>query len=201
MATTSTKTICVYCNKEKLTYPCQGCSKNYCLDHLNEHRTDLNKLLGDIENQHDQFRQELNDQKSNPSKHPLMQKINRWENDSVAKIKQTAEQCRVKLNACMNRFFLDMEKNWTHSTEQIKEMRQGNDFNEIDLNYLTQRLQKLQEELAQPACVYFERPSTVFINKISVQIAFHPGNEMVLHFSLLILRFLSRCPMENTCKY
>ncbi len=55
-------------------------------------------------------------------------------------------------------------------TELIRELRQENEFNEIDLNHLTNTLTKLNQEVIQPSNIFIqEDPSpSAFINKISV---------------------------------
>ena len=50
-------------------------------------------------------------------------------------------------------------------------MRHENEFNEIHLNHLTKRLNKIQQEFLQPSDVSIQQESTSFINKISVLIS------------------------------
>ena len=85
MATTSLKTNCVLCNKSKITYICQGCSQHFCLDHLPEHRKNLGQQLEQIQNDHDQLRQDFMEQPSDRMKHPLSKQIDQWEKKSIAK--------------------------------------------------------------------------------------------------------------------
>ena len=40
------------------------------------------------------FRQTLTEQTTNPQKHSLIQQIDKWEQDSINKIQQTAEEAR-----------------------------------------------------------------------------------------------------------
>ena len=170
MATSSLKTLCVVCNKEKITYLCFGCSEKFCLPHLTEHQKDLALQLDQIENDHDGLRQSLHDQRANSSQHPLIEQINQWGKDSIEKIKQTAEQCRRKITNCLDVCFHRTEKKLNHLAEHIKEMRHENEFNEIDLNELKQRIRKLQEELVRPDNVSIEQPSTSVTGTISVRI-------------------------------
>ena len=72
------------------------------------------------------IRQNLHDQRTDPTKHPLIKQINLWEEDSIQKIKQTAEQCRERLMNYFNIFFLGKEKQLNDLAEQIKEMRHEN---------------------------------------------------------------------------
>ena len=51
-----------------------------------------------------------------------------------------------------------------------------NDSNEIDLDQLTKKLNKLKEELDKPSTVIIEQQSTLFISKISLIIPIDKGN-------------------------
>ena len=92
----SAKTQCSTCEK-KTTFHCTGCSKNLCLNCLTKHVETLSTQLDEIEYGHDQFRQKLNDQKDDPNKHSLIQQINKWEKDSINKIKIKNERLKLIL--------------------------------------------------------------------------------------------------------
>ena len=172
------KTVCVVCNKEKITYLCHGCSRKFCLPDLTEHRKDLAFQLEQIENDHDGLRQKLHDQRTNQIDHPLINQIDQWEKDSIAKIKRTADQCRAKLITCANVCLVRAEKKLNHLAEQMKDLRHENEFNEIDLNELKKRIRKLEEEFVQSANISIEQTSTAFVNSISVRI--NEGEEKLL---------------------
>lgn len=175
MAIASTKTICAACQKEKITYPCEGCSQRFCLDDLPQHRNNLSQQLDHIENDHDKLRQDLNEQKFNSTKGLFIKQIDQWEKDSICQIRQTADQCRDKFINYSDRFLFKTEKRLNDLAQQIKEMRHGNEFNEIDLNQLIERLQKIQEEFLQPLNLSIKEQPTSFINKMSVLIQLEKG--------------------------
>ncbi|CAF4216703.1 unnamed protein product [Adineta steineri] len=83
MAMANNKTQCFKCKKEKITYPCEGCSKRFCFMDLAEHKQLLNDELNHIINDYDQFKQRINEQKQNPQNHPLLKQINQWERNSM----------------------------------------------------------------------------------------------------------------------
>ena len=211
MAATSERTICFSCNKEKLTYLCGGCSQRYCVQDLVKHRTDLSRELDQIQNDHDQFRQNLNDHKSNPSAHPLIEQINRWEINAIEKIRRTAEECRKKYFDHSNGFLLEIETKLTNLAQQIQQMHREDEFNEIDLNHLKQRLNNLQNELRRPANVLIKEHSTSFINNISLRLPLHTGRKKRKRFSSnyssffssallrMVFRSSSRHSMETSC--
>ena len=53
-------------------------------------------------------------------------------------------------------------------TEELRQVRRENEFNEIDLNEFKIKLTKLTEELVKPSNISTEHDCTSFINKISV---------------------------------
>ena len=151
---TSTKTICFLCEKIKVTYLCPGCSKCFCFDQL--------------QNNHDQLRQQLNDFRSDPTKHPWLEQIDQWEKDSINKIQQQAQLCRIQFIDYSNSCLQQIEDKLSHLATKLREIHQENAFNEIDLDHFKRTFEKLEKQLNQPANVSTEQQPTSFINKISL---------------------------------
>jgi hypothetical protein len=53
-------------------------------------------------------------------------------------------------------------------TNEIRESRQENDFNEINLHQFQEELERLTKELAKPTTISIREDSPSFISKISV---------------------------------
>ena len=136
MATAGVKTLCVTCKKDKVTYSCDGCSKRFCLNHLVEHQQELGKQLDEIEDQRNIFQQTLSEQRINLEKHILFEKINQWEEKSILKIKQIANDAKKSLLKYTNEHFQNIDIEFKKLTENMKNIRKENDFNEINLNQL-----------------------------------------------------------------
>ncbi|CAF1463320.1 unnamed protein product, partial [Adineta steineri] len=94
MAMANNKTLCFTCTKEKITYPCKGCSKEFCLIHLTEHQQILNEELNHITNEYNEFKQRINEQKQNPQNGLLINQIDQWEKNSIEEIQQKAKDYR-----------------------------------------------------------------------------------------------------------
>jgi len=94
MTTTAKKALCSTCGKGNGQVTCGGCSKIFCLKDFDGHRQELGKQLDEVEVTRDLFRQTLNEKRSEPQKHALIEQINQWENDSINKIRQAAEELR-----------------------------------------------------------------------------------------------------------
>jgi chromosome segregation ATPase len=175
MATATTKTQCFSCGKETRTFNCEGCSRNFCRNDLTKHLQELGEQFDRIENNHDELRQILNEQKIDPKKHSLIRQINHWEEDSMKKIKQTAEECRQKLMKYTSKGIMELENQLNNLAKQMKDIRQENEFNEIDLKQFKEKLNKLKDELDKPSNVSIKQESTGFINKIFIISPFETG--------------------------
>lgn len=176
MATTTSKTHCVTCETKKDAYKCDGCSQYFCLEHLSDHQQAFSKELDEIKHKSDLFRETLIEHKKNPQKHSLMQQINQWEEESIHKIQQTANEAREVLLERTGESIDEIESKLTSFTEKLKQIREKNDFNEIDLNRFKRKLEQLQEQLRQPSNILIQRFFTLYITKLSVSTT--PGKSL-----------------------
>jgi len=180
MATPTSKLQCFTCKKETRTFNCAGCTKDFCLNCLTKHVQTLGQELDQIENEHDQFRDKLNDEKTDKKKHQLIKEIDQWEKDSIKIIEQTAKQCRERFMNYTNKFVIEIENKLNNIAQELKQIREENEFNEIDIDHFKTKLNKLQEELNQPTNVLIEQQSTSFINKIIVILPLDKGTKIRL---------------------
>ena len=172
MATATSKGRCLICKKERATTRCHGCSEDFCFNHLVEHRQELSQQFDHLENQRNLFRQILTEQTNNPQKHVLVQQINHWEKDAINKIQQTAEEAREMLLKYTNEHMNEVEIKFNKLTDELKEIREENDYNEIDLNEMRKKLNELEEKLNKPSNVSVQLDSAAaFIQKIFVQVS------------------------------
>ena len=77
-------------------------------------------------------------------------------------------------------------------TNQLRESRQEDDFNEINLRQYQEELEQLTKELTKPSNVSIRENSTRLIGKISVEEVKTNEKTMKL-FSENSLNFLSKC--------
>ena len=169
------KTCCCTCEKQPGTLTCVGCSQNFCRYDFELHLETFNKQLDEIENDHDELRQTIIDQEQGFEKHSLIQYVDQWEEYSIDQIKQTADECRQRLIKYTNKHIIEIENKLNNLAKQIKETREENNFNEIQLKQLEKELTKLNEELRKPLDISVEEEHTSMINKISVILPFEKG--------------------------
>ncbi|CAF3234536.1 unnamed protein product [Rotaria sp. Silwood2] len=168
MATGTGRARCSRCGKEKRGAKCDGCSQLFCYDCLPRHHQELSKDLDEIETNRNLFRQTLTEQTQNPKTNSLIKQINRWEEDSIKKIKQTADECRQLLLQQTTQHITEIEINLAELTDKLTKTRQENDFNEIDLNEFKSTLAQLAKELDKPPNVSIKKENIALINRISV---------------------------------
>ncbi|CAF3769136.1 unnamed protein product, partial [Adineta steineri] len=165
---TTNKTQCFTCNKDKITYLCDGCLKNFCLMDLTEHRQLLNEELHYIINDYDQFKQIFSEQKPSLRDLSLIDQINQWEIDSINKIKQKAKDCIEDVIRSSQTVLNDIEIKLNDLNEQIKQFHNENEFNEINLEYLRNELIKIREEYNNPPTASIQPDSLPFTDEIPV---------------------------------
>jgi hypothetical protein len=204
MATTNARAHCSICNDEEDTYECKGCLTIYCFHHLTDHREIINQQLNKIEDNRNLFRQIINDQKNDPEQRSLIKQINQWKEDSIKKIKQIAERYKRRLIHYTDIFIIEIENRLDKITDEIKEIRQKNKFNEIKLQQLKENLNKLKEELDKPSDVSIEQEPSLFINKISVIIPLDKSKKIIFfssfkQFLLLTFRYQMETKWNHYC--
>ncbi|CAF1689267.1 unnamed protein product, partial [Adineta ricciae] len=143
MAMANNKKQCFVCNKDKIIYPCRGCSKEFCFEDLTKHLQSLNEDFNMIINDYDQFRDEINQKQPVSS---LMKQIDQWEKKSIELIQQTAQQYRNILIQNEEENFDKLKKKFDEITEKMKKVQKENEFNELDLNYLKDQLMEMKKQ-------------------------------------------------------
>ncbi|CAF1385389.1 unnamed protein product [Adineta steineri] len=174
MAMRNNKTQCFKCNKNKITYSCAGCSKEFCLMDLTEHRQILNNELNHITNEYKKFTQTINEQRQNPYNHSLIKQIDQWEVDSIEKIKQKAHNCRKIAIESLQTYINTVEMKFNDLNEQIKQIHKENEYNEINLYYLRNELIKIRQELNNPSNMSIQKNGQSFTNDVSIVLSKEP---------------------------
>jgi len=171
MATTNGKSECITCGKEKRAVRCEGCLQLFCYDHLTDHQKELSQQLDHIELNCDLFRQILNEQSNHSQIYFLTKQIHQWEQDSINKIHQTALECKQLIIQHTTKNIHQIKINLAKLTDQLKTIRQENDFNEIDLHEINDKLNQLTEELHKLSNLSIQSDCTPLINRISLVVS------------------------------
>jgi sugar lactone lactonase YvrE len=173
------------CKEEKYTYNCSGCSGDFCFTHLKEHRHVLDKELDLIIADYERYKKTKSEQKRTSQSSSLIQQIDEWEEQSIATIRRTAQECResvvkhIKVPETAN----DTDKKLDELTKKLKLIREDSEFNEIDLDRLRRKLSDVTHNETKPAELSIKHDSLALIYRISV-LSLTPGTSRL--FSLVV---------------
>ena len=167
MATATTaKTHCVKCQKQKSTVKCGGCIKDFCLTHMNEHHQELSAQLAQTEDQYNQFKSTLDDQDVVLHKHPWIQQIGQWEQQSIERIRHVANEVRLQASTCIKDSIANVNLRLERLTEKLVQCRGEDDFADTEVQLFDEGLQQLIATLDAPSQYKLECVSTSFIIQI-----------------------------------
>jgi hypothetical protein len=166
---TSTKVLCVICDKGKGTFKCEGCLQTFCSKHSTNHRNELGQQLEEIEIKHDLVQQTLNQQIENIHEHCLVKKINQWEEQSIQKIRLTGEDLRNQLFQHITKHTNDIKEKLQDFSNELRQSREEDDFIETDLRQWKIKLEELEKNLLASMTLIVREESSSFIDKISIE--------------------------------
>ena len=138
------------------------------MTHLNEHRQELTNQFDGIETSRDLFQQTLIQQKTEPQQHPLIQQIDQWEQESIARIRQAAEDARLLAGTYIDEHATELGEKLAKLTAQLQRSRETNDIIESDLENWKEQLEQLEDHFKKPSHITIERRPTALINAIDV---------------------------------
>lgn len=96
----ASKTPCSTCGSKGIgIFKCEGCAQTFCRKHVIEHRDVLNQQLDEIVFEYDHLQQTIGESNDKANQHPLIEQIDKWEKESIEKIRQAARQARSELNS------------------------------------------------------------------------------------------------------
>ncbi|CAF4162562.1 unnamed protein product [Rotaria sp. Silwood2] len=176
---TEGKTPCSICQKTAGILICRGCGKDFCYRHVVEHRQEINKQMDELTTNHDQFQQTIAEQEVQPNCHPLIQKINEWEQESIDKIHRAADDARKQVITIIGIHRTQVIHDLVCLTKKLSEAHNEDDYVETDLKEWTKKLDKLKADLNAFQTIDFSEDnnsstliSKLFINDASTDI-FH----------------------------
>lgn len=166
-----TKIPCFTCKKAIGILTCRGCGKDFCYRHVAEHRQELGKQMEALTVDHDQLQQTIAEQEGQPSSHPLMKKIDEWEQQSIDKIQQAAKNIRKDLLTVLRGQRIEVSNKLIHLKQALTHARGEDDYVETDLKEWLDKLEKLKVDLNATQTIDFnEKPvdGNTLIQKIFI---------------------------------
>jgi chromosome segregation ATPase len=155
------KNSCSVCTKEPGICNCAGCKAFFCTKDFMDHRQWLSGELEEMVEIRNHFREEVSDRsKLEGVRAALFVEINRWEDDTIKKVRCIAEKTRCQANKLLDDKVRDIENELNDVTEQLRKLQEENNFVEDDLARILKDMDKLKEQFKQ-----FTEPNSVKICK------------------------------------
>lgn len=166
-STTTPKKQCLTCDKSGGVMICDGCQQAFCGKHVLEHRQKLGEELDRIMIQYDLIQEEIHQPSSKKSS--LLETIDEWEKEAIAKIQQAAAAARNRLEVLENESRQQLSKKFGDLSTVLRTSREADDFSEVELRDWLNRLKELQSESSTPSTVKVVYSKKLMIRLIGIE--------------------------------
>ena len=166
MSSISSPNLCIKCSKGRAQTICSGCQQGLCLKHFREHRQELTHEMEGVSQQHIALHQDF--VSPNNNQHPLSIRINNWEQRSIERIRQVANEVRQNLEEHLNTNKRKLQRSLDELTTDLRSSRDNEDYTEIELQRWLNQLKELRQQLFQPSTIEINQDGDDFLEKISL---------------------------------
>lgn len=135
-----------------------------------KHQEKLSKKMEKVYLYHNQIQQLIMDDTKNISNHPLMQKIDDWEKESILKVQQTAKEVRQQFNQAFMKYTIEMSELLTQMNQQLNQICLQNNYIETDIKLWLEKLNEFKKDFQTPKTINIKvnENDKSFINKIQL---------------------------------
>ncbi|CAF1156242.1 unnamed protein product [Rotaria sordida] len=126
-------------------FKCQGCSNVFCRKHASEHRDNLNHQLDELNTEHDQLYNLIN--QNNNGHHTLINQIDQWEKISIKKIQQVAQNIRQDIIQYIRTQKEIASETLKNFYQRLRKAREEDDYIENDLQLWKSKLDTLKKDI------------------------------------------------------
>lgn len=155
MATAGKKLPCSKCQKASSMMICRGCGQGFCYRHITDHRQELSQQMDELVISHDQFKQNITEQEIEPTCHSLIKRVEQWEQESIDKIRQAANDARTLLVDIINTYRPEVGNALADLTKELQNARREDDYVETDLQQWREKLNQLNSQFNAAQIIEF----------------------------------------------
>jgi hypothetical protein len=156
---------CVLCNKNGGILTCDGCQQAFCGKHVIEHRQQLTIQLENIMQEHDIIQQDIGQP---PDSHPVIEKIDKWEKESITKIQVAAGKARADLRQILDSSHERLANVCRDVATKLRDAREAENFSEIDLARWIQRLNEVKLQVKSLSMIHAVEDNNSAVHLIKI---------------------------------
>lgn len=124
------------------------------MKHFNEHRQTLNRELDEVSDEYDDLQNLFIQKADTVPSHVTIQRINQWENESIAIIQQRAQRLWDQFTTLEKERVNEFSNKFQRPASEIRQARQQNSYIEKDLLRWKQLLGDLRSRFAASSSIY-----------------------------------------------
>ena len=130
---------------------CGRCDQWMCTKHFNEHREAFGAEMNQIRREHEDLLRIC--YRENYDQHPLFLRINSWEQQSIAKIRQAADEARLTMKKHLDQIKNQLKLSLAQVTSEQLAVRDKQNHTEIQVKRWMEQLKELREKLEKPRTI------------------------------------------------
>ena len=157
---------CCKCNKGGSTFTCNGCDRSFCSKHAADHREELVQQIDILGQQHNILKRDVIEDVAGKT---ILAQIDRWEEESIHKIRWSAEKARADLQRFTEETKIRLNISIDHLSSELRLNQENDDYTEEDLDRWTKELQKLRKEFEEPSTVTLDEDKSSALSLLRVQ--------------------------------
>jgi hypothetical protein len=149
MASAAASRQCSKCKDTIGSFNCEGCKEIFCTKHSIEHRQELSTRFEQVMIEHNIILQQTQDKEQQKEllKEDLFCRVEDWEKNMVAKVRERAELIRQQLDELVDNKNKMVIKNIHPSTDEIRQRYEKEDFLEHDIERIKENINRIQQEI------------------------------------------------------
>lgn len=153
--TKALKKYCASCDECAAIFSCRGCAKSFCLKHTNEHRHELDRIMHKIVEDFDRVNGKLSEPR-NDKQREIIDEIGLWEENSIKKIRQAAEDMRREVADFTQDHDDRLNEKLTELSKSLRTAQRSGEYFEKDLEHWDRSIKRLNELVQQTHLLSFK---------------------------------------------
>ena len=146
----ATPKLCSQCNKKPGPMYCTGCDKYLCSKDFKTHREEMFTELDKIVEERNHLQETIHiEAASNDQKSPLLEQIDQWKRNTIAKVEQVAARVRQQTIELLNGKQAKINEEFRSFSQELIELRESENYVEHDLERLKEKIKQLKKDIRQ----------------------------------------------------
>ncbi|CAF1679177.1 unnamed protein product [Adineta ricciae] len=189
MASSVTKQACVQCDKGGGIAMCNGCQQSFCIKHFLEHRQELSIQIENIGQEHDLLRRDMDCDQYIQS---LLERIHRWEQESINIIQENARKARIDLQNLFEQNKKEMKTSVDQLTKELRRCTEADDYTETDLRRWREQLEELRQTVSDTSMINIDYDHNMRAALSLIRISISPQHQQRQQLSSFVQRIYAR---------